>query len=426
MRAWPGPGAGPNLQGAMPLPEPAAAASGSLPWRPFRMTPGWFRATAWAVHRVAWRMRLLEYGLSAVEKEVTTTVRMPWHLRPRLWLRGFLAHSHVLYRFDCNDPNDYLTDVQRFVGSRTINGPYAVLLDDKLVFDRLLADFADLKPRLFGVLEGPNVVPAHGPRPACPAIALRDLVRDQGKVAVKPILGGGGRGFAAVGCDADGGFRINGKAATPAAVDELGVPHGTKMVTEFIETHPCLAAPYRPAANTLRLLTVQDEQDRPFVARAVARFGCSSSGTTDNWSSGGLCAAIDMDTGLLSRAARFPAEQDCVTWHDRHPETGVPIAGLEVPHWHAIRRQIAGLAASFPYLPYVGWDLIVTQDGFRVLEGNAYSGVNMFQIHEPLLTDPRLLAFYRRKGVIRDVPGPSANRSAAARALPDPIERNRP
>ena len=45
--------------------------------------------------------------------------------------------------------------------------------------------------------------------------------------------------------------------------------------------------------------------------------------------------------------------------------------------------------------------MVVTDDGFRILEGNQYTDVNLLQIHGPLLADPRVAAFYRRHRVIR-------------------------
>jgi hypothetical protein len=43
--------------------------------------------------------------------------------------------------------------------------------------------------------------------------------------------------------------------------------------------------------------------------------------------------------------------------------------------------------------------VVVTEDGFRILEGNNFSDVNLLQIHGPLLKDERVAAFYSRHGI---------------------------
>jgi hypothetical protein len=43
---------------------------------------------------------------------------------------------------------------------------------------------------------------------------------------------------------------------------------------------------------------------------------------------------------------------------------------------------------------------VVTEGGFKVLEGNNHPGLALIQMHCPLLGDPRLRAFYTRHGVV--------------------------
>jgi hypothetical protein len=56
---------------------------------------------------------------------------------------------------------------------------------------------------------------------------------------------------------------------------------------------------------------------------------------------------------------------------------------------------------------------VVTEDGFRILEGNKYPDVHILQVHRPLLADDRIRAFYRRHGVIGGMTGEAAGQGQA-------------
>jgi hypothetical protein len=121
----------------------------------------------------------------------------------------------------------------------------------------------------------------------------------------------------------------------------------------------------------------------------------------ENWHSGGLSVGIDLDSGRLGRACTFPQRSDGLAWYSTHPETGARIDGAMVPDWQGIRERMVGLVERIGYLRYVGWDIAITADGFRILEGNNAPGVKVVQVHRPLLADPRARAFYRRHAVVR-------------------------
>jgi len=58
----------------------------------------------------------------------------------------------VIYDFESNDPADYLTDYQRFVGTKRINGHWNALIDNKLTFHRVLGEFPAHRPTVYGLL----------------------------------------------------------------------------------------------------------------------------------------------------------------------------------------------------------------------------------------------------------------------------------
>jgi hypothetical protein len=73
---------------------------------------------------------------------------------------------------------------------------------------------------------------------------------------------------------------------------------------------------------------------------------------------------------------------------------------VAIPGWAAIRDGVAALASRLPFLPHVGWDIIPTDGGFAIIEGNNRPAVNIVQLERGLLADPRAERFYRRRGVL--------------------------
>lgn len=132
-----------------------------------------------------------------------------------------------------------------------------------------------------------------------------------------------------------------------------------------------LRAFYPDAVNTLRILTIVDDAGRPHVARAELRMGRGGM-VVDNYSSGGLVAQVDVGTGVI-----FTAGNDADgTTYLFHPDSGKQIVGYVIPHWEDYKDFVRTLAARYPAMRYVGWDVIRDSEGrFCVIEGNKDAGV---------------------------------------------------
>jgi hypothetical protein len=60
---------------------------------------------------------------------------------------------------------------------------------------------------------------------------------------------------------------------------------------------------------------------------------------------------------------------------DIHPDTGKPLAGLQLPHWNSILQAAQGLSEAIP-MGYIGVDIVLdVTDGPIVLEANARPGL---------------------------------------------------
>jgi hypothetical protein len=121
---------------------------------------------------------------------------------------------------------------------------------------------------------------------------------------------------------------------------------------------------------------------------------------TDNFHAGmgGLNAPVDLETGELGPAKELTRDGQVVE-HSTHPDSGGPIAGVRVPGWPRVREELLGFAARLPQAPYLGWDVVITDDGYSVIECNTPPAMTVHQVHGGILADPRCRAFFARHGM---------------------------
>lgn len=360
------------------------------------------RGVARVVHHGAWKFRHYECVWSMVQKELGSTVRTPLRARLEMWRRGFISEAWVLYDLEHNDPDLYISDYARFTRSRLVNGRYAAILDNKLLFDQIVGELGPVLPKLLGILENGRMLNISTNEPIGPAAdrVLEELHRS-GSLILKPLTGGGAHGIMALRYDGDS-YTHNGEPIREDDIRRIVDGCSNYMACEFIEQHPTLATIYPHSINSLRLLAMQDEHCEAFIAAAVVRIGTDATAPRENWLHGGLSAKIDIETGLLGKAVHYPSGGSQLTWHAAHPDSGEMIEGVSLPNWEQVKTGVLEIFRALPVLKYVGWDVVVTEDGFRILEGNNYSDVALLQVHGPLMADERVRAFYRRHRVIRD------------------------
>ncbi|WP_276257051.1 sugar-transfer associated ATP-grasp domain-containing protein [Halomontanus rarus] len=363
-----------------------------------------------------------------VETERDTQSDLSEPLRRRLWLwrRGFLTQSGVLYGLEESNYREYVTDYQRFVRTKRINGTWSVALSNKLAFHWLLQPFDDHRMTVYGMLrdgsfhgidslQPPQAIGDGGTRTRtrtrtqnqAPNRTHRDgpdwvvdRLEDEKRLVLKWVQGGGGNNVLL--CSrVDGGYRVNGEHLSEAAFRSRLADLEEYLVCEFVEQGWFPAELYPETPNTIRIVTMYDRAaGEPFVAAAIQRMGTADSEPMDNFSQGGLTAEIDVETGALGPGAQLPYDGD-LEWHAAHPDTGTRIEGAQIPGWSTAVSRILELAETYSYIPYIGWDVVVTgPDGeFKILEGNSYPGLKSIQVHGPLLTDDRVRRFYERHGV---------------------------
>ncbi len=307
----------------------------------------------------------------------------------KLWEQGFLPDKLQLYDFETNGVSSYLSDVQREM-TKGLNGEHAAILNNKLLFEAFFSQCVRTTETVFYTDRGAGV-----------HIQQQEaLKRADASYYAKPIFGGGGRGVFR--CDVQAGrVLVKGTEHSWDAFEALLLSQaGDYMLTKAIRQHPALARIYAGSTNTIRILMMRDTRTaKGFIASAVLRVGTAETGGVDNFSRGGLSFELDVRTGEVGRGARKhsvkPREIEV------HPDTGVRVTGVTIPFWEQAVTAVQEAFDLYRPLRYVGWDLVISEAGPMILEGNNYSDVHLLQVHRPLLADPRVREFYEASQVDR-------------------------
>lgn len=332
-------------------------------------------------------------------KEYRNPVKVGFSTRINLIRKGFLSDKAVLYNTKDYKYNEYLSDYQRFVKSIKINNKYRLLLDQKVVFNHIMANYYQYLAQEFGEINEGKIQLYYQKRKAADIQSLVELIDKEKKIVIKPQEGGEGTGIMVIQTLQDK-ILVNKKEYTLIGFGKLIQQLDKCLITQYVHQADYSSQIYSETLNTIRILTMRNpESNETFIATAVHRFGSDASFPVDNWTNGGFSVSIDVDSGILGKAVTYP-KKGKLNWLDKHPDTNSQIEGVTISNWEKVKTTILDIASNFPLCNYIGWDIAITKDNIKIIEGNSYSGVNIFQVHKPLLIDPKVKSFYKYYNVV--------------------------
>lgn len=336
-----------------------------------------------------------------IPREKKTALKLGLPKKIGMWTKGFYSNKYIFYGLDRNNPKDYLSDYDRATKTYHINGYYKVMLDDKIYFTFMMQKLGFFVPRVYALITKKHVRffdNTNGRR--SDLTGIMDLIREKGRVVLKPFKGGGGQGILVAGAEKSK-LTLNGEDITEDQL--LGVIRGLKadyLAGEFIYQHDYASRIFPHSSNTIRAVTMwDDEADEPFLAVATHRFGVAATIPTDNMSQGGVNANVDIQTGELKKVGMVTDKG--IVFRVIFPETGEKITGLVVPHWEAVKDGLLKMAAELKFIPYIGWDVMVTENAFKIIEANSYPDMELHQRHGVILDDPKIKKFYLNRGITK-------------------------
>ena len=150
------------------------------------------------------------------------------------------------------------------------------------------------------------------------------------------------------------------------------------LIQPRLVNHPALTALNNDALSTVRLVSCLNETGEPELIGAAIRMAIGGNHTVDNLHAGGIAAAVDLDTGRLSRASNLGADSR-LGWTDEHPDTGARITGTRMPMWTEVREFALRCHRAFADRVIVGWDIAITPEGPVLVEGNGAPDLDIMQ-----------------------------------------------
>lgn len=192
------------------------------------------------------------------------------------------------------------------------------------------------------------------------------------KLFIKPVMGRGGKGIIIAKRTSEG-YEYNDKKITYNYLQALS---GDYVVEAAIEQHSYLNSVYSNSVNTLRAITVRNDDSSVDFIAATLRMGTAGR-EIDNSSAGGLLIGIDLNTGKGLRP--FSTYEFGIERYNKHPDSDFDFSLLEIPNWQVVKQKILITAQKLTQINLVGWDIALTEDGIKIIEANTLFGIDHTQ-----------------------------------------------
>ncbi len=184
---------------------------------------------------------------------------------------------------------------------------------------------------------------------------VKAFIKEHGKVIFKPVYGTQGKGIFSISVE-----------ETDAKLSEYYTEIISKeyLCESYVIQHPKMNEMNSHSVNTIRIVTLCDGENVKIISAALRT--ATDNSICDNISSGGLSAAVDLETGKI-----FTTGADITNnRYENHPISGMKIADFKIPFWNEAKEMVKKGALRVNKNAIVGWDIAITENGPCFIEAN--------------------------------------------------------
>lgn len=332
-------------------------------------------------------------ALNAMKQDVLNR-NVPIKIKLWAWKRGFSGAR--VYTYEINESN-YRSQIPDFdyYKLHPINGRYSSWIDDKLTMKYILSPFNEYLPKYYFQIEDGEILKLMDcPEEINPDIdGIITILKKEGNLALKLLASSLGVGFYRLTYENEK-FYINTKETSLKELKDLIKKLEGYLVTEYIISHQKIREIYDVTPNTLRVQLTRDKNKTPKVTGSFIRFGSSESGVLESPTAGGIIAKVELIDGKVNEV--YTIEENRLNKIDNHPNTKKSF-DINIPHWDYLITKIQEISEYLPQLSYMGFDIIITDNGFKIIEINSLTSVTVLPYYYPLLLDNYNKNFFKRK-----------------------------
>lgn len=287
-------------------------------------------------------------------------------------------------------------DNKRYYAGHPYNKVFSSIIDNKLFLPILLKDYPDNVPLYYFYIDRGKIF-SMTKTFKDGLYGLLDLLKENKRLVLKQCYSSVGKGFYLLESGSiKQGVVIN---KSVISIDEfekvLGQLHDY-VCTEYVEQHEYSRNVCSTSLNTIRFLCVRDEESGLFnIMRCFHRFGVEGS-IVDNLGGGGKAYLffIDIESGTLKGNGMYAlGEGEHYSDNLEYPNAKA-YKGMIIPRFEEVKKGVLGISNSFPFLRYVGWDVAITQGGFKIIEANSLTSLGVLQREGGFLEDEKLRNFF--------------------------------
>ena len=305
--------------------------------------------------------------------------------KKRMWMENFLYllkyHEiniyYISYGFDVKDlkkQKEYIPHRQfvlkrdeknqTMIHSHTGSYNYIVLLRDKYVFSAYISSVLGKKfvPETIALISNGKIFDEKEQE----WISYGDFFKKDQKVVFKLIDGECADGVYLVDISKEQ-VKCNGRIYNWMEFCNI-FGESRVIVQEIVQQHSSISKLNPYCVNTMRIVTIRDKNNNIKLFAAFLRLGTSNNSFVDNRAKGGMAVGINLNNGILMKYG-FVHDSFGIKMTS-HPLTDIVFENFQIPFWKETVDLVCKAHMQFYEIKSIGWDVVVTEKGPILLEGN--------------------------------------------------------